>query len=67
MAYQFEDEVLRGALAAPEQLEQTRFARWEERNRLAVKQSSQGLSRPLNEQQVLARLRDRLAMEGNSE
>ena len=62
--YTSEDEVLRDALGALEQLEQQRLARWDERNRLAAEQSQQGLSRPLDDQRVLARLRERLAQEG---
>jgi Arc/MetJ-type ribon-helix-helix transcriptional regulator len=62
--YASEDEVLRDALGALEQREQERITRWDERNRLAVEQSRQGLSRPLDDDQVLARLRDRLANEG---
>jgi Arc/MetJ-type ribon-helix-helix transcriptional regulator len=62
--YSSEDEVLRDALGALEQLEQERFARWDERKRLAIEQSQQGLSWPLDDQRVLARLRERLAQEG---
>ena len=62
--YASEDEVLRDALGALEQREQERLTRWEERNRLSVEQSRQGLSRPLDDDQVLARLRARLANEG---
>lgn len=63
-AYTSEDEVLRDALGALEQLEEERHTRWEERNRTAIEQCRQGLSRPLDDQQVLARLRQRLAQEG---
>ncbi|MBI3838713.1 MAG: type II toxin-antitoxin system ParD family antitoxin [Planctomycetia bacterium] len=63
-AYSSEDDVLRDALGALEQREQERLARWDERNHLAIKQSNQGLSKPLDDQQVLARLRARLAKEG---
>jgi Arc/MetJ-type ribon-helix-helix transcriptional regulator len=62
--YASEDDVLRDALSALEQREQERITRWDERNRLAVEQSKQGLSRPLDDDQVLARLRARLAGEG---
>ena len=62
--YASEDEVLRDALGALEQREQERLARWDERNRLAIEQSQQGLSRPLDDEKVLARLRERLAGEG---
>ena len=63
-AYSSEDDVLRDALGALEQREQDRLARWDERNHLAIKQSNQGLSRALDDEQVLSRLRARLAKEG---
>jgi Arc/MetJ-type ribon-helix-helix transcriptional regulator len=63
-AYSSEDDVLRDALESLELREQERLTRWDERNHLAIKQSNQGLSRPLDDQQVLARLRARLAKEG---
>ncbi len=63
-AYSSEADVLRDALESLELREQERLARWDERNHLATKQSNQGLSKPLDDQQVLARLRARLAKEG---
>jgi Arc/MetJ-type ribon-helix-helix transcriptional regulator len=63
-AYQNEDEVLRDALDALEQRELDRVTRWNERNQVAIEQSQQGLSKPLDDDQVLARLRERLAKEG---
>ncbi len=62
--YKSEDEVLRDALGALEQLEQERLACWDERNRLSIEQSKQGLSRPLDDQRVLARCAKPLAREG---
>jgi Arc/MetJ-type ribon-helix-helix transcriptional regulator len=62
--YENEDDVLREAMDALEQLEQEKLIRWHERNRIAIQQSQQGLSKPLNEQAVLDRLRKRLAKEG---
>lgn len=62
--YQTEDEVLREAMDALDQLEQDRVIRWNERNRTAVRQSQQGLSKPLDDKAVLDRLRKRLAKEG---
>lgn len=47
--YSSEDEVLRDALVALEQLEQERLARWDERNQLAIEQSERRLSRPLDD------------------
>jgi len=62
--YQTEDEVLREAMDALDQLEQDRLIRWDERNRIAIRQSQQGLSKPLDDKAVLDRLRKRLANEG---
>ena len=62
--YQSEDEVIREAMDALDQLEQDRLIRWSERNQIAVQQSQQGLSRPLDDKAVLTRLRERLAKEG---
>ena len=62
--YQTEDEVLREAMDALDQLEQDKLTRWDERNRIAMQQSRQGLSRPLDDEAVLDRLRERLAKEG---
>lgn len=62
--YQSEDDVLREAMDALDQLEQDKLIRWDERNRLAVRQSQEGLSKPLDDEAVLGRLRERLAKEG---
>jgi len=62
--YQSEDDVLREAMDALDQLEQDKLTRWEERNRIAMQQSQQGLSKPLDDEAVLGRLRERLAKEG---
>ena len=61
---QTEDEVLREAMDALDKLEQDQLIRWDDRNRLAQQQSQQGLSKPLDDEAVLARLRQRLAREG---
>ena len=63
-AYQSEDDVLRDAMDALDQIEQEKLVRWNSRNELAAQQSEQGLSKPLDDQRVLARLRKRLAQEG---
>lgn len=63
-AYQSEDEVLRDAMDALDQLEQDKLTRWNERNQRAAEQSAQGLSKPLDDERVLARLRERFASEG---
>ena len=62
--YQTEDEVLREAMDALDQVEEDRLVRWTERNRIAMQQSQQGLSKPLDDVAVLDRLRKRLAREG---
>ncbi len=62
--YQSEDDVLREAMDALDQLEQDKLIRWHERNRIAMRQSQQGLSKPLDDKAVLDRLRERLAKEG---
>jgi hypothetical protein len=51
-------------LDALEQRELERVTRWNERNQLAIEQSQQGLSMPLDDERVLTRLRERLAKEG---
>jgi Arc/MetJ-type ribon-helix-helix transcriptional regulator len=58
--YQSEDDVIREAMDALDLVEQDKRTRWHERNRLAAEQSAQGLSRPLDDQKVLERLRERL-------
>ena len=62
--YRSEDDVIREAMDALDQVEQDKLARWNERNQLAVQQSEQGLSKPLDDERVLGRLRERLAKEG---
>jgi Arc/MetJ-type ribon-helix-helix transcriptional regulator len=65
--FQSEDAVLRTALDALEDREQERIRRWDDRNRIAIEQSEQGLSKPLDDEAVIARLRARLAKEGIAE
>jgi Arc/MetJ-type ribon-helix-helix transcriptional regulator len=62
--FQNEDEVLHTALDALEEREQEKLRRWNEGNRIAIEQSEQGLSKPLDDEAVIARLRARLAKEG---
>lgn len=62
--YQSEDEIIRDAMDALDQIEQEKLMRWYERNQLAAEQSQRGLSQPLDDSRVLARLRERLAKEG---
>jgi Arc/MetJ-type ribon-helix-helix transcriptional regulator len=63
-SYAGEDDILRDAMDALDQIEQDKLLRWHERNRLASEQSRQGLSKPLDDSVVLARLRERLARDG---
>ncbi len=62
--YENEDEVLRAAMDALDEIEMDKLTRWNEGNRLAIEQSRQGLSKPLDDESVLARMRVRLAKEG---
>ena len=62
--YQSEDDVIRDAMDALDQIEQDRMVVWNERNQLSTEQSNRGLSKPLDDEKVLARLRERLAKEG---
>ena len=63
-SYCSEDDVIRDAMDALDEMELDKIARWNERNQLAISQSEQGLSAPLEDEEVLARLRARLAQEG---
>ncbi len=63
-SYLNEEEVLREALDALEQREQEKRQRWSDGNAIAIEQSRQGLSKPLDDAAVLARLRERLSAEG---
>jgi Arc/MetJ-type ribon-helix-helix transcriptional regulator len=62
--YVNEAELLRDAMDALDRLDKDRLLRWRDRNRLAIEQSRQGKSRPLNDSAVFVRLRARLAAEG---
>ena len=62
--YADENDVLRDAMDALDQIEQDKLLRWHGRNRLAAEQSRHALSKPLDDERVLARLRERLAREG---
>ena len=62
--YQSEDDVLREAMDALDQVEQDKLLRWNERNQIAIQQSKKGLSKPLDDDAVLQRLRARLEKEG---
>jgi Arc/MetJ-type ribon-helix-helix transcriptional regulator len=63
-SYRSEDEVLREALDALDEREREKLKRWQEGNAAALEQSQQGHSKPLDDEAVLSRLRQRLAAEG---
>ena len=54
--YQSEDDVIRDAMDALDQIEEDKLVRWNERNQLATQQSRQGLSKPLNDDQICKKL-----------
>lgn len=62
--YQSEDDCIRDALDALDQIEQDKLLRWNERNAQAIADSRAGRSRPLDPEQVMNRLRERLARDG---
>jgi Arc/MetJ-type ribon-helix-helix transcriptional regulator len=62
--YRSEEEALRQALDALDERDQETRRRWHDGNALAIEQSRQGLSKPLDDEAVLARLRARLAADG---
>lgn len=63
-SYQSEEEVLRDAMDALDQLEEDKLTRWNARNQRAEEESRQGLSKPLDDSAVLSRMRSRLAADG---
>jgi Arc/MetJ-type ribon-helix-helix transcriptional regulator len=63
-AFSSEEDVLRTALDALEERDEEKLRRWHEGNRIAMEQSRLGLSKPLDDEAVLQRLRARLAQEG---
>jgi Arc/MetJ-type ribon-helix-helix transcriptional regulator len=56
-----EDDVLREAMDALEQLEEEKSRRWHERNEIAIEQSRRGLSKPLDLDAILGRIEERVA------
>jgi Arc/MetJ-type ribon-helix-helix transcriptional regulator len=59
--YQSEDDVLRDAMNALDELEQAKLARWHQRNQIAIEQSRLGLSKPLDLDALLERVEQRVA------
>jgi Arc/MetJ-type ribon-helix-helix transcriptional regulator len=62
--FQSEEEALREALDALDERDEARRQRWHDGNARAIELSRQGLSKPLDDEAVLARLRARLAADG---
>lgn len=56
-----EDDVLREAMDALEQIEQDKRTRWHERNQTAIDQSRLGLSKELDLDAILARVEERVS------
>ena len=65
--HQSEDDVLREAMDALEELEQSKLRRWNERNQIAIEQSRQGLSKPLDLESLLSRVEERFAKHSQGE
>jgi Arc/MetJ-type ribon-helix-helix transcriptional regulator len=59
-----EDDVLREAMDALDQLEEEKSRRWRERNQIASEQSRLGLSKPLDLESLFARVEERVAKQG---
>lgn len=60
-AYQSEDDLLREALDALDDRERQLLQRWHEGNRIAMEQSRQGLSKPLDLDRVMEQVTKRMA------
>jgi len=56
-----EDDVLREAMNALDQLEQDKVRRWNERNEIAIEQSRERRSKPLDLDAMLGRVEQRIA------
>lgn len=65
-AYRSEDDVIREAMDALEEREQSKLLRWNQRNQIAIEQSRAGLSKPLSLDDVLNRVEKRLIAEDQS-
>ena len=59
-----EDDVLREAMDALDQLEEDPRRRWHERNEIASEQSRLGLSKPLDLESLFARVEERVSEQG---
>ena len=61
--YQSEDDLLREAMNALDELDREKLRLFQEGNRIAIEQSRLGLSKPLDLQALLARVEQRVAAE----
>jgi Arc/MetJ-type ribon-helix-helix transcriptional regulator len=62
--YQSEDDLLRDAMNALDELDREKLRLFQEGNRIAMEQSRLGLSKPLDLSALLARVEQRVAAEG---
>jgi Arc/MetJ-type ribon-helix-helix transcriptional regulator len=62
--YQSEDDLLRDAFHALNELDREKLRLFQEGNRIAMEQSRLGLSKPLDLSALLARVEQRVASEG---
>jgi Arc/MetJ-type ribon-helix-helix transcriptional regulator len=62
--YESEDELLRDAMNALDELDQEKIRLFQEGNRIALEQSRLGLSKPLDLEAVLQHVESRVAAEG---
>jgi len=62
--YQSEDDLLRDAMNALDDLDRERLRLFQEGNRVALEQSRLGLSKPLDLNALLQRVETRIAAEG---
>jgi Arc/MetJ-type ribon-helix-helix transcriptional regulator len=64
--YRSEDDLLRDAMNALDELDREKLRLFDEGNRIAAEQSRLGLSKPLDLNSLLARVESRVAGQGNS-
>lgn len=65
-SYKTEDELLRDAMNALDDLDREKLRLFEAGNRIALEQSRLGLSKPLDLEAVLQRIESRIASEGKA-
>lgn len=65
-SYQSEDDLLRDAMNALDELDQEKLRLFAEGNRIAAEQSRLGLSKPLDLSSLLSRVESRAIAQGNS-